>query len=766
VVLVIFTTKLLGYRKDDMPGSFDKFLIAPFETGLETDLKPWLIPEDAFQQLNNAYIFRGRVRKRFGSSLTGYGATTSSNAQLFSRLRIKLTGGAAVGITDGAGAATGTVPGSVFKVGQIFSIGTVIYTVSVLGTPATMLKTDATTTCTLNTTTGVYAFNGAPATTQIYFYTSEPVMGLTQHESGTINDSPAVAFDTQFAYKFNGASWDLIGPTASQWHGSNSQFFWAANWTGLTFSDTYLFTTNFNATIGTPDASDDSMWYYSGAAWTAFNPNFFVAGDKIKTAKMIVPFKDRLVLFNTIEQNAAGTVNTSYKNRIRYSHNGSPLSATAWYEPNEVGASGGGWIDAPTEEEIISVEFIKDRLIVYFERSTWELAYTSNQVLPFLWQKINTEYGSDSMNSTVPFDKVVLTIGSRGIHACNGGNVERVDQKIPNKIFQVRQDNNGVDRVAGIRDYYTEMVYWAFPTANAGANSDIYPNKILVYNYKNQTWAFNDDCITAFGYFEQQLGLTWAAMDMTWEEMTFAWDSATTSPKFRQIIAGNQHGFVFIVSPEITSNAENIQITNTSYDTTTNVLTLTIIDHTLESEDYIKLTNVTGLTIGGDGIYQVTVVDADTISVIVPSCTGTYLGGGTVGRISNVNIVSKQWNFYLKEARSIYLSHIDFIIQKTENGQVCIDYSPSSSNISMIDEGVATGAIIGNSILETNPYPLNTMEETQDRLVHRVYFQADGTCVQIRIYLNDDQLKNPAIAESDFQLEGMIVSSTRTSEYE
>ena len=84
----------------------------------------------------------------------------------------------------------------------------------------------------------------------------------------------------------------------------------------------------------------------------------------------------------------------------------------------------------------------------------------------------------------------------------------------------------------------------------------------------------------------------------------------------------------------------------------------------------------------------------------------------------------------------------------------------------MIDEGVATGAIIGNSILETNPYPLNTMEETQDRLVHRVYFQADGTCVQIRIYLNDDQLKNPAIAESDFQLEGMIVSSTRTSEYE
>ena len=54
-------------------------------------------------------------------------------------------------------------------------------------------------------------------------------------------------------------------------------------------------------------------------------------------------------------------------------------------------ADGGGYIDASTEEQIVSAEFIKDRLIVYFERSTWELAYTGNEVLPFVWQKINTE---------------------------------------------------------------------------------------------------------------------------------------------------------------------------------------------------------------------------------------------------------------------------------------------------------------------------------------------------------------------------------------
>ncbi len=46
----------------------DKFLIAPLNSGLQTDQKPFLIPDDAFAELNNAYIFRGRVRKRFGAT--------------------------------------------------------------------------------------------------------------------------------------------------------------------------------------------------------------------------------------------------------------------------------------------------------------------------------------------------------------------------------------------------------------------------------------------------------------------------------------------------------------------------------------------------------------------------------------------------------------------------------------------------------------------------------------------------------------------------
>jgi hypothetical protein len=46
---------------------YDPFLVAPFNSGLDTDLAPWLIPGDAFTELNNAYLYHGVVSKRPGT---------------------------------------------------------------------------------------------------------------------------------------------------------------------------------------------------------------------------------------------------------------------------------------------------------------------------------------------------------------------------------------------------------------------------------------------------------------------------------------------------------------------------------------------------------------------------------------------------------------------------------------------------------------------------------------------------------------------------
>ncbi len=763
--------------------AFDRFLIAPLNTGLQTDLRPWLIPDDAFSQLKNAYVFRGRVRKRFGSRLMGTGWSSPAVQGLYSRLSIN------IGSTDGGGNISVTVSGVKFHVGQMFSIGDNIFTVYQLGTPGVMLKTGGTATVfTYNTTTGALVITGAAPATPVFFYPGEPVMGITNYETGPINIQPSYAFDTQFAYVFAGGFWQRSG--SAVWHGGVTDFFWATNWQSIVIAPSIMFVTNFFVTNynGVGTANDDPIWYFDGTTWTAaigVNGFYFMptpvggpvgaprTGPFIQTARLIVPFKNRLLLLNTVEND--GTTppgnNKNFVNRCRYSHNGSPLANNAWYETNQIDtngiptgiADGGGYIDASTEEEIISAEFIKDRLIVYFERSTWELAYTGNEVQPFVWQKINTELGSESTFSTVPFDKVILGIGNVGVHSCNGANVDRIDNKIPDEIFDIRSTANSPKQVAGVRDYYVEMVYWTFPAANYAGT---FPNQILLFNYRNNSWALNDDCITAFGYYEQQVAPTWATLPLTWEELPATWDSFSLVSNPRQVIAGNQQGYIFIIDADLSRNAPAMQIDNIV--ASGPGIIVSIKNHTLIQGEYIAIEYAQGITFtGGQTIFQVNgVTNADTITITPASFTGTYTGGGLATRVSNLGILSKQWNPYVSDGSNVYLARIDFGVEKTSSGEVTVDYYPSASALSMIAEGQATGSIMGNNVLETRPYDpvIYPFEQVQDRLWHPVYFQSDGECIQIALYMNNAQMLNKAIAWSDFQLEGMVLWTQNSSE--
>lgn len=718
----------------------DRFLIAPLNAGLEKDVEPWLISDNAFAELKNAYNFRGKIRKRFGSTLLQGSAAVDPNvAQLLSRLRIQ------VDTTDGTGAASGTVPGSIFKVGQLFSIGDEIFTVYQTGTPAAMYTTGGGG-GTYNTTTGAYVFNGADLNTAVYFYPAEPVMGLLTYERNNINDEILYAFDTQFAYTY-ASGWDRLG--TGIWTGDDADFFWGANYKGANTYDNLLFVSNYVAA--------DGLKYYDGT-WNNLVPVINAAGDTVETARIILPFKDRLILLNTVENIAA--TDRTFAQRCRFSENGNPIdAANGWLEDTP---GRGGYIDAPTKEAIISAEFLRDRLIVFFERSTWELVYIGNQALPFTWQKIDTELGAESTFSIVPFDKIVLGVGNIGIHACNGANVERIDNKIPDEVFRIHNENEGVQRVYGVRDYKAEVVYWTFPSQEENTT---YPDRVLVFNYKTGTWAINDDTITCFGYFQNPNDITWQSTNLTWEEYTDQWDSGTLQSLFRQVIAGNQEGFTFIVDPGVTSNAASLQITDVSV--ASNLVTLTIIDHNIHEDDYIYLNFVNGIT-GLDGnIYKVnTTPSMDSITIIQENVTGTYTGGGTAARITPIDIRTKEFNVYKEQGVNMYMQKIGFYVDRTDNGKCMVDvYTSSSDDTSLVQEGQISGALIGTSVLETSPFATVPYEALQERFWHAVYTQAEGNTVQVRLSLNDEQTRTVSIVHSDFVLNAFMMYVMKTDEY-
>lgn len=759
--------------------ALDRFLIAPLNYGLENYNKPWLIADDAYEQLNNAYIYRGRIRKRFGSRYMLPVTTPEAGFEQYpSRLGVTLPGiltdpvtGIAIGNVR---VATGdpTLP---LAIGQIFTVGTQVFTV-ISDTPGPQPMLPLTTLSTFNITTGDFVINTSPLLlgVAVKFYPGLPVMGLLTWQFGTINNEPTIAFDTRYAYEFTPTGWDRLAVGAAIWTGTNSQFFWGYTYQGVNLDDNFLFVTNFNA-------ADRMRYLDETSTWINFRPRTDTAGANfIDGARIIIGFKGSLILLNTIETSG------NFVNRARYS---APLrspiddAGTNFFpfisNNQDANFIGGGAVDnLGTQEAIISAEFIKDRLIVYYERSTWELVYNGNLEYPFTWQQINTEFGAQSTFSKVSFDREVLAIAQNAITSCTGNNVARVDEKIPDNVFDIQYVNNGVDRVYGIRDYFVEQVYWAMPiTEVSTTSSNIYPNQVLVYNYKTQSWAYNTDSFTAFGYFTQQPADIWANTTTLWENTLDLWGDGSVQSHFRNIVAGNQEGFTTIIDSRLSRNEGLLQITNATALGTS--ITLTVIDHNLpdndiftQQEEFILIENIKGAagvafwTSLNGGIFPIiaTTRHTITISAFPIADPNPYVGGGTVARVSNINILSKQWNPYNKSGQNVFIQKIDFLVDRTSNGEVTVDYYPSTSSYSMLQNS-ASGALMSSGVLETKPYnpTFYPFESLQDRLWHPIYFQVDGNAVQIHIFMNNTQMLDRTISLLDFQLHALILHCQPTS---
>lgn len=705
------------------------YLIAPFNSGLINNIEPWLTPEDAFQYLEDAYVWRGRVKKRFGYSYLG-------DTSLDSRLRINL------GTTDGNGDFSITVPGATFAVGQMFSIGTELFTVNATGTPATLLDTGAATVATFNTTSGALVITGADATTAVYFYPATPVMGLKLRETSNVNFEDTLGFDTQFAYYRVSGAWERLGTAV--WTGGNADFYWTVNYRGTNPYETYFYTVN-----GIP--ADNIKYIPSGSTtWTNLRPQLDAGATRyLETASIILGFKDRLLILNTIEDESGS--DRTYQNRARWSQNGDPTAAaTSWLDDTP---GRGGYVDAPTQEAITTAEFIKDRLIVYFERSTWELVYTGDATLPFRWQQINNELGAESRFSIIGFDKGAVGVGNVGVHSCNGVNVIRIDEKIPDEVFNIHNGNDGPERVYGVRDYYRELVYWTFPD---DTDDPTYPTNVLVWNYQNSSWAIFKDSFTCFGYFQKDSDLTWAELGTiygTWAAWNDPWGGPRAQSQFPDIVSGNQEGYTHILDTEKSSNEASLYITDMDASTEE----LTVIDHNLQEGDYVKVKDAQGITSLNDTIFAVqTAVDADTI-VLDTTFTGTYTGGGQLQRVSNINITSKQWNPGTPVGQQFRMPYLDFLIDRTEDGEVSVDYFVDSTSGTSIQDQVASGTLLGSNTLYTRPEDNSTYQPNQVRIWHRYFLQTQGQTIQIKIFMDDAQMKDEDISESDFNLDGLII---------
>lgn len=802
--------------------SFQPVLISSFNSGLKKDKKPFLLMDDAFQQIKNAYAWRGSVKKREGIKLLGRLRRCITPAVTLTNQATGTTYSVADIFADAVFLLRTTEPNAEIEPGGVtVTVGALVFTDD--ASDGVLVEAGALGTGTINYVSGKLDLVFAPGIgatnvdVAFCYFPSLPAMGISKRELAAINSEKTTWFDTKYVYSYDDNDFSVSSTTT--WSGSDSGFFWTENYRGVTANIREFFATNneapaLNTNNRIRHTTDASTWtdFVPAVAgtlvtaeglgtlttpWTTFNgviantpiipgtvtitvsnsPTDPVVGfrDQVGVyptgtlngsantnsgtidyttgaialtitpamtadatvtvtyqyetsylfqAKLIVAYYGRLLAFNVYEGLTAG-VATNIFNRCRFSQTGNPLEQNAWVSSTP---GKGGFVDAPTNEAIVSAQFFKNTLIVFFERSTWQLRYVGEYGLPFLWERISSDYGSESTFSSVLFDNGVMAVGDKALVSSSGNNVQRMDNDIPDQVLSFNNKDGGKERVQGERDFAKELVYWTY---SDGGLAKKFPNRVLIFNYKNGAYSIFRDNVTVFGELTTATGIQWD-IPIGWDTET-PWDTVFPS-EFPMIISGNAQGWIhFYQYPDAETTAdatvnmnenESLSITGITLSAASDI-SLKIINHNLEQNEIIYVTGLlfvdeatdTAVTTNlNDNFYQVTITDDDNVTLKQwnftteqyettshdniaytpdPADGDAYMGGGKIALVQNIDIMTKDFNPFIDQGSHIKMSYTDFMTDATPNSSVSIDLFVNSSL------SVKANILAGNQETET-----------------------------------------------------------------
>lgn len=855
-------------------GKYQPLQISGYETGLVQERQNFLLPNDAYPQLRNAYVWREQLKRKNGYKLVGrlqrtfvsdiglsgaspwsFNIYTITATNIANQPNAQINPGsvqitiAPVNITGFLNLGPGGIPAytiasdcEVFSTAHGLSTGDIVTISGVNVVPDTgsddintsgpyhieahtldsfklgvasdingwgvwasggtwtkivggtqlndqgngtlATKPPSGITGTINYETGDVVISGAAAgsaVTMIWgYFPGLPVMGLRLRDDQNSAFFITIAFDQVFAYRFVGNQWQEFIP-GTTWNANNSppsgiNFFWTTNYWIGNGNRKIFWATNYSLTTGDP------IRYTDGTAWVDFAPQIDAAGNLLTQCLCMVPFRGRMVTFNTLEgPTLVGS--STFTNRIRWAAIGTPfttvstivsagnINVNAWRDDIR---GQGGFLDIPTSENIVSIGFVRDNLVIYCERSTWQLRYTGRSIAPFQVEKVNSENGAEGTFSSVQFDTSLVGIGDKGILQCDSYKSELIDIKIPDFVFDFSSENNGDKRVHGIRDFINRLAYWTVPIAGEGGG--IFPTTRLVYNYENDSWALFNDSLTALGTMQNTDSPNWLQVHTSWINYQHNWLYGTSANP--RIVGGNQQGYIEELDQYVINDV-SLFISNITLDILGNIV-ITSPNHNMQTGFVIGISGIapgnpaTSYVSLNDGIYGI-ILDAvdpinkftiqtynattDAFDVPVTGIADTYWGGGQINIRENFSIVSKKFNF-IEEGKSIQLGFLDILMEGTGKdipGAISLNIYKNYNNnesINILPQNVGPDTFFNSIIPTTPPTGFNTIEG--DKFWQRVICPCNGNFLTLEYKFSNGQMAGKE-QELNVQIDSQIL---------
>lgn len=260
-----------------------KLIVGPINKGLRTDRLPFVIDNDSFPVLKNAYQWRGRVKRKRGTTKLG-------QLQRF------------LGTTNASGNLTVTIVPPPISGFSIFTVGTNIFTDPGTGFTVTLL-TNGPGTATL-TAGGVLTITGSNINTPVIYFPQLPVMGIEELNLNATLTPGTLAFDTTYSYNVSTifpwpindvsfyknpiANASLPGYVAKgtstpiTWNGQDYQQFWTVNYEGALWATNGINIPFVPTNIGMQYASSSTTPTLTAATWVnATTMQFTIVGNPL-----------------------------------------------------------------------------------------------------------------------------------------------------------------------------------------------------------------------------------------------------------------------------------------------------------------------------------------------------------------------------------------------------------------------------------------------------------------------------------------------------
>jgi hypothetical protein len=515
-------------------------------------------------------------------------------------------------------------------------------------------------------------------------------------------------------------------------------------------------------------------------------------------ARMIIPFKDRLLFLGPVVQSSVAGSQVYLQDTIIYSQNGTPYYTASYKNftnaavdnpvdpknqynailvpanqtaaPNayfEDSTGFGGFKSAGISQPILTCSSNEDALIIGFSNCQTKLIYNGNDIDPFEFFYVNTEYGSGSTFSAVNFDRAVMTRGQKGYINTSQTDCGRFDLEILDEVFEMGLENNGNERVTAQRDFISEWVYFTYPN-DEDQDTYKFPNQTLQFNYRDNSWAIFLESYTTYGSFRKSSGLTWGTVGSiypTWADWNVPWNASLSNAEQPLVIGGNQQGFILFRNIG-TGEGTSLYIQNVTGSTST----LTVPDHTLNEGDYIQISGVIGTyssQLNGQIFSVSTIVDSNNFT-INPSIVGvdgsgnplTYLGLGLITRMYVPFIQTRQFPLGWDVGKKTRIGVQRYLLTATPNSQIQLQIYLSQDSANPYNTGpiypsnnVDNDALVYSTVLFTCPEstnlglsPYNTNLNmptaiTQDQIWHRNSTSLIGDTVQLGFTMSDEQMR-------------------------